>query len=202
MRLGTPVLHATKGDAGAEPFKLHRFGLQWPSAAAHFGSGSLLHALHSQSVIARPQHHESSAMGTQWRPNSDAPELPDLGSPPKSWRLIFTSSFAYNGARLSWAFAGEYIGRRRILHTDEVGGSSPLPPTRCQNYNVWPDQAPFRVTARSGMFVSLFKPGGGCATEVQVPSGPLALSFRQRFPRSALGSSCVPLGVARSADAR
>ena len=27
-----------------------------------------------------------------------------------------------------------------------------------------------------------------------------ALSFRQRFPRSALGSSCVPLGVARASD--
>jgi hypothetical protein len=39
---------------------------------------------------------------------------------------------------LACGFACEYIGRDRILHTDEVGGSSPLPPAQrvdcaCQN---------------------------------------------------------------------
>ncbi len=36
--------------------------------------------------------------------------------------------------------------------------SCPSRSTRCQKYNVWPGQVPFRVSDRSGMFVFFFKP--------------------------------------------
>ena len=44
------------------------------------------------------------------------------------------------------AFADEYIGEGRILHTDEVGGSSPLPPTTGTVTGESPDEGPAPFT--------------------------------------------------------
>jgi hypothetical protein len=42
--------------------------------------------------------------------------------------------------------------------------------TRCQYYNVRPDQVPFRVTDRSGRFVLVFKPLRGWRGTRPVPA--------------------------------
>ena len=60
------------------------------------------------------------------------------------------------------------------IYTQQVGGSSPSAPTRCQNHNALPDERHFSMSDRFGTFCPSFKPcenlrefqlvGGGMST--------------------------------------